>query len=232
GFKPRAANDYWLHHDEYRAVLRRGRLHGRDARRLAAVGDIEDPRAINPVHRLWQPAPGGGTGLLGVPDAEFVLDRAGGTYVRNETVEPPPGLADAFPLEDAIGVGTLEECNAVMEDHHLPATEALAGDIEAAGDAVVESYQDVANPLGIEFDRVAVVEPMRVRVYEGGRYRRACRAAGRSHREGRLEATTDDVTSAIDPLRVEPLVPLTGPQREDPAEVAAAYGAAYDAVLE
>ncbi|MEF8791499.1 MAG: ATPase, partial [Haloarculaceae archaeon] len=36
GYKPRAGNDYWFDHDDYRRAVDAGRLYGKDARRLAA----------------------------------------------------------------------------------------------------------------------------------------------------------------------------------------------------
>ena len=59
GYKPRAGNDHWFDHDDYLAAVTEGRLYGKDARRLASAspGDPE-PEALNPLHRLWRPAPG------------------------------------------------------------------------------------------------------------------------------------------------------------------------------
>ena len=90
GFKPRAGNDYWFHHDDLRTALEDATLYGKDARTLAKTSPgTLNPEAINPVHRLWRPAPGPETGLLGQEDREFLVDRAGSRYVVNDTVEIP-----------------------------------------------------------------------------------------------------------------------------------------------
>lgn len=79
GFKPRAGNDYWYDHADYREAVEQGRLYGKDARRLAAASPGDpDPEDINPLHRLWIPVPGAGTGVLGRQDRAFVVDRVTG----------------------------------------------------------------------------------------------------------------------------------------------------------
>ena len=40
-FKPRAGNDYWYDHDDYRRAVESGRLYGKDAERLAATSPGE-----------------------------------------------------------------------------------------------------------------------------------------------------------------------------------------------
>ncbi|MEF8838914.1 MAG: ATPase [Haloarculaceae archaeon] len=113
GFKPRAGNDRWFDQDDVSRALAEGRLYGTDAARLASAspGD-RTPERINPVHRLWQPSPGPGTGLLGRNDREFVLDRVGEHWVRNGTVDLPPDVRESLGLErepdsgEADGVGT------------------------------------------------------------------------------------------------------------------------------
>lgn len=83
GFKPRAGNDYWYDHSDYLHAVDQGRLYGKDARRLAAASPGDPtPEELNPVHRLWIPTPGAGTGLLGRQDRAFVVDRV--TRLRDE----------------------------------------------------------------------------------------------------------------------------------------------------
>lgn len=233
GFKPRAGNDHWHDHGDVRRALTDGRLYGKDARRLAAASaGGHDPEAINPVHRLWRPSPAAGTGLLGREDREFLVDRVGDEYVLNGTVELPGTVRDALPVDDATVVEDLEAANRVMADRHVPAVEGLADVVAAADRSVVESYADVAVPLsGVDYDAVAVVEPRRVRVYDGERFERAGEVAGGGARRGRLETSVGDVLGLVEPAATTPLPALPGEERTDPSAVADAYGAAYDAVL-
>jgi len=159
GFKPRAGNDYWYHHDDYRDAITEGALYGTDARRLAAAspGSL-GPSDINPVHRLWRPADG--TGLLGQEGREFLLDRAGEQYVLNGRADLPGSARENLPLSEAVVVDSVQTLNQVTEQAHVPALTALGRTIEATDRAVVESYSDVARPIrGIEPDAVAVVDP-------------------------------------------------------------------------
>jgi predicted P-loop ATPase/GTPase len=233
GFKPRAGNDHWYDHGDVRRAVSAGRLYGTDATRLAAASAADPrPEAINPVHRLWRPAPGPGKGLLGRENREFLVDRVPDGLVVNGTVDLPADVREGLPLEDATVVGSLETANGVMAERHLPAVEALAEDVAAADRAVVESYGDVALPIeGVTFDAVAVVEPRRVRVYDGERFTRTCEVAAGSAREGQLETTVEDVVSLTDPVASTELPALSPDERADPATVADAYEVAYDAVL-
>ncbi|MXR50525.1 ATPase [Halovenus sp. WSH3] len=234
GFKPRAGNDYWFHHDDYRSAIERGTLHGKDAARLAAAspGSL-DPTDINPVHRLWQPTHDGG-GLLGQEGREFLIDRAGEQYVCNGSAALPESAREHLPLSDSVVVEDVGEFNRVMERAHIPALEALRRTIETTDRAVVESYSDIARPIrGIEPDGVAVVEPRRVRIYDGPRFVKACSVAsgteGSFH--GQLEERVSSVTGLADPVETASLPPLTSEQRRDPDTVATEYGDAYDALL-
>lgn len=254
GFKPRAGNDYWYDHDDYRHAIDGGRLYGRDARRLAAAGSTDvTVERINPIHRLWRPAPGGAKGLLGREDRAFVVDRvttaagaggsggsgdggdegtAGDEYVTNGGVDIPDSARDALPLDRATTVDSLPEFNDVMATLHKPALEAVQRRIEAADRAVVESYTDIARPIsGFEPDAVAVVEPRRARFYRGGRYAKACEVAGGSPTAGRLETPVGHVVELLDPEATVELPPLERAERTDPNRVADTYGPAYDALL-
>jgi predicted P-loop ATPase/GTPase len=233
GFKPRAGNDHWYDNGDVRRAVSAGRLYGKDAKQLAAASTADRrPEAINPVHRLWRPAPGPGKGLLGRENREFLVDRVRGEFVVNGTVDLPADVRAGLPLEDATVVESLEAANQVMADRHVPAVEALAEDVAAADRAVVESYGDVALPIdGVAFDAVAVVEPRRLRVYDGDRFERTCEVAAGSAREGQLETTVEDVVSLTDPVATTALPALSPDERADPATVADAYEVAYDAVL-
>ncbi|WP_128905826.1 ATPase [Halorubrum amylolyticum] len=195
GVKPRAGNDHWYDHDDYRIASGSGRLYGKDARRLAAastrplpavgdrgpaVGDPSRPEAItpesiNPVHRLWRPTPGR-TGMLGDTDRTFLCDRVttedGSRFVVNGTAEAagllPDGLADRLPLAEATRVDDVAAFNDVMAADYLPAFDRLAARVAAASvPVVVESYADVAEPL----PRDGLVEPDAVAVVDPGRVR-------------------------------------------------------------
>lgn len=241
GYKPRAGNDYWFDHDDCRRALTEGRLYGKDATRLAAAESRgREPEALNPVHRLWRPTPGGGTGLLGRRDREFVVDRIGcgedATYVRNATADVPDPVASALPLEDAVSVESVAAFNAVAERRYVPAFEELAAEIESARVAVVESYGDVANPLQsldpAAIDAVAAVEPGRARIYPGDRYCRACEVASSSPTEGAIEKRVPDVLEYVEPLERVRLPALGSDERDAPAAIARAYEDAYDALLD
>ena len=190
GFKPRAGNDYWFDHDDYRRAVESGRLYGKDAKRLADAssaapvvelafgdesmsGDNFAPEDLNPVHRLWRPSPGPDTGLVGAAHRQFVLDRVGQSFVVNASAEVPESAREHLPLDDAPTVSSVEELNEVTRRLHLPMLDGFADRIRrvetetGAGAAVVESYGDVAVPIrDLSFDAVAVVEPGRMRAYD------------------------------------------------------------------
>ena len=250
GYKPRAGNDYWFDHDDCQTALAEGRLYGKDAKRLAgAEGRGREPERLNPVHRLWRPTPGEGTGLFGKSDREFLVDRvgrprdesAGGgdetpTFVRNATADMPDAVADALPLEDAIPVETVGEFNEIAEKRYVPAFERLADEIESSRVAVVESYSDIAQPLQsldpAAISGVAAVEPGRASIYPADRYCRACEIASSSPNDGALEKRVPDVLDYLDPLERVRLPALGSDERTDPAAVARAYENAYDALLD
>ncbi|RZH66849.1 ATPase [Natrinema altunense] len=242
GYKPRAGNDFWFDHDDCRRALAKGRLYGKDATRLSAAdGRGRAPERLNPVHRLWRPAPDGGTGLLGRADREFLVDRIGRDgddplFVRNATADLPAQVADALPLADAIPIESVAEFNDLAEARYVPAFERLAADIEATDVAVVESYSDIARPLEAlspsSIAAVAAVEPGRARIYPGDRYCRACEIASSSPRDGAIEKRVPDVLDYLDPLERVSLPALGSDRRADPERVARAYADAYEALLE
>ncbi|MWG35970.1 ATPase [Halomarina oriensis] len=234
-YKPRAGNDYWFDHDDVRHSVADGRLYGKDVRTLATLDDAP-PELRNPVHRLWTPAPGTGTGVLGRTDRAFLCDRVTvdgeSEFVVNGTVDLPPMLREFLPLEDATRVSSLDEFNDVMADRHRAAFDGVAERVAAEGDVVVESYADIARPLdGFAPDAVAVVEPARLRVFDGARYAKACEVASGSAHEGRLEERVENVLEYLDPLERRALEPLADEVRSDPAAVATAYADHYDALL-
>jgi len=235
GYKPRAGNDYWYSHSDVLAAADSGVLYGKDATRLASATPSDvTPRDINAIHRLWWPKPGGVGSVLGQDGREFLLDRAGDTYVRNGTVELPEKIRSAFPLEDAISVESLTEFNDAMEGYHQPSQASLSEEIAAQPLSVVESYSDVARPLqSLDHDAVAVVEPRRVRLFDGERYDNGCAVASGSSASdhGTLEERVADVTDLVDPIETLELPPLGVEQRADPSAVAEAYADAYDALL-
>ena len=230
GFKPRAGNDYWFHHDDVQTATTDGSLYGKDARTLAnASPGTLDPEDINPVHRLWRPSSGPDTGLLGQEDREFLLDRAGNRYVVNDTVDIPEPVRERLPLANAVYVDSLSDLNDVMAQYHLPVLESLAADVADTGHAVVESYSDIARPLQtMDPDAVAVVEPRRVRLYEGHRYMRACEVASRSPHDGTLEERVGSVIELVDPVESVSLPPLTDDERGRPSAIADRYEGAYE----
>jgi predicted P-loop ATPase/GTPase len=234
GFKPRAGNDHWFHHDDVRHAVSQGRLFGKDAKRLAAVspGD-RDPEDINPVHRFWRPSPGANAGILGRADREFVVDRVAQTYVVNETVAVPAVAREHLPLDDAVTVASLPEFNEVMEQLHLVALDGIARRIDETERVVVESYGNVARPLrAYEPDAVAVVEPARARLYPGERFAEACTVASGSPSEGALEERVPAVVDFVDAADTVGLPALSSAERADPTAVAAAYGHAYESLLD
>ncbi|GAA0252204.1 ATPase [Haladaptatus pallidirubidus] len=232
GFKPRAGNDLWFDHDDAMTAISEGRLYGKDSVRLAdaSAGD-HAPEDVNPVHRLWWPAPGKGKGLLGQTHREFLVDRVGGGFVVNGTTDLPEIVRENLPLSDAVTVESISELNDQTERRYLPHFHALAERIGGENPAVVESYSDIARPIqGIEFDTVAVVEPRRLRVYDGARYAKACEVADNSARDGSLEKRVEDVVSLLDPRETRALEPLTKAERAEPEKTAAVYERAYEAL--
>lgn len=198
------------------------------------------PERINPIHRLWRPTPGR-TGLLGEEDRTFLVDRVGPAgdplFVVNGVAADaglvPEPVFEHLPLEEAPRVRSVPAFNDLMRDHHVPALDGLADRVGAAsGPVVVESYGDVAAPLAVEVDAVAVVDPGRARVYDGDRYETAREVAAGSAREGQLEEHTDAVTEMVEPLATVGLPALASDERSDPGRVADAYSAAYDALLD
>jgi len=250
GFKPRAGNDHWFDHDDYLHAVDRERLYGRDAKRLAAASAADVvPEEINPIHRLWRPSPGPGTGILGQDDRVFVVDRVGGrpdldgdgravdpreagSYVVNDAAPVPPEARESLPLSDAVRVDSLSAFNEVMGTRHLAALSAVGERIDRTERAVVESYGDVARPLrSLNPDAVAVVEPTRTRVYTGDRYMRSCEVASGGPGDGRLEERVEAVTDLLDPEAAVALPALSDDERGDPDAVTAAYAPAYDALV-
>lgn len=253
GVKPRAGNDFWFDHDDYRIATDSGRLYGKDARKLAAAstvslagddGEVLTPESINPVHRLWRPTPGR-TGMLGDADRTFLCDRgttaSGSRFVVNGTAEAagllPDAIAERLPLEDATRVRGVRAFNEVMAETHLPAIKRLAGRVgRTPVPVVVESYADIAGTLPREGpvtpDAVAVVDPGRARIYAGDRYAKARAVAAGSPREGSREEHVDAVTEMIEPLATVDLPALPGDLRGDPARVATEYGPAYEALVD
>ena len=233
GFKPRAGNDHWFDHDDYTHAIEEGRLYGKDAARLeAASSGDRRPESLNPIHRLWRPSPGGGPGLLGKTDREFLLDRVEETYLVNGTVDLPERAHEQLPLTEAVVVESSAELDAAMERLHVPALGSIADRIAETDRAVVESYGDIARPLtGFEPDAVAVVEPRRARIYPGGRYAKACTVAAGSAQEGRLEERVSSVVELLEPVVSVELPALGTSARRDPTAVADAYEPAYDALL-
>jgi len=233
GFKPRAGNDYWFDHGDYRRAVESGRLYGKDAKRLAAASSADvEPEAINPVHRLWRPDASTGPGILGPGDRSFVVDRVGAEFVVNARADVPDSAREHLPLADATTVSSLEELNDVMERRHVPALRDLAATIAETPTAVVESYSDVALPIrGVPFAAVAVVGPERASIYDGARYAKACEVASGRVTDGRLEQRTRDVTDLLDPVTTASLPALTSAERSDAAAVGRAYEPAYDSLL-
>ncbi|MFC7323083.1 ATPase [Halorubrum rutilum] len=257
GVKPRAGNDHWFDHDDYRIATDGGRLYGKDARRLAAAStrplaavgggrrpETVAPESINPVHRLWRPTPGR-TGMLGDADRTFLCDRVtgaeGSRFVVNGAAEAagllPDDLAARLPLADATRVDDVAAFNDVMAAEYLPAFDRLAERIAATAVPVaVESYADVADPLPrggpVAPDAVAVVDPGRARIYAGDRYAKARAVASRSPREGTMEEHTGTVTDMIEPVATVDLPALGGEVRGDPERVVERYGTAYEALFE
>jgi len=234
GFKPRASNGVWFSHDDYRRAIAEGRLYGKDARRLAEASAADvDPEDVNPIHRLWRPAPAG-SGFLGPEDRTFLLDRVGEGFVVNATARIPASAREALPIEDAPRVDSVASLNEQIQSRHLPHLRALAGRVSDRERAVVESYGDVARPLReMDPDRVAVVEPGRARIYGGDRYWNACEvASGRTGvQEGQLEERVADAVAPIEPIAAIELPPLGAEARANPDEVAGAYAEAYEALV-
>ncbi|WP_132060135.1 ATPase [Halorussus amylolyticus] len=233
GFKPRAGNDFWFDHDDYRRAIGDGRLYGKDAARLAAASRADvAPEDVNPIHRLWRPSPGPDTGLVGRTHREFVLDRVADSFVVNARADVPDSAREALALADAERVETVAELDAATERHHLPALRRFADRIHETELAVVESYGDVALPIrGLEFDAVAVVEPGRMRAYDGDRFLKACDVAGGTPRDGALEVHVPDVTDLAESRASVSLAALASGERGDPEAVAQAYEDAYDELL-
>ncbi|MFB6299044.1 MAG: ATPase [Halobacteriales archaeon] len=232
GFKPRAGNDYWFDHDDYRAAVDAGRLYGKDARRLAEASETDvAPETVNPIHRLWRPAPDGDR-FIGDTNRSFVLDRVGETFICNANADIPESARQGLLLSDAPQVDSVEELNRYMQDRYLPHLQALADRIDRTESAVVESYGDIARPLqGLNVRAVAVVEPQRVRFYGGDRYLNACAVTTGSPQDGQLEERVRDVTDMLEPVASMPLPALPKPVREDPERIAEAYGDAYDRLM-
>ncbi len=234
GVKPRAGNDFWYDYDAVSRELEAGRLVGSDARRLAAAstGSVE-PEAINPLHRLWRPLDRGAGSVFGREGSEFLVDRVGSEYVVNAATDLPAEVEAGLPLAEAIRVGSLEEMNAVMADHHQPAVERVRPIVEGQDRVVIESYSDVARPLrDVAIDVVAVVGAGTLRLFEGERYCRAASVVSGGPDLGQLEERVEDVVDLLDPLGRFDLEPLGSAVRSDPSAVAAAYADVFDAIVD
>lgn len=234
GFKPRAGNDLWFDHDDCRRALSEGRLYGKDATRLAAAGpEPTDPEDINPIHRLWRPTPGPGAGLLGKTGRAFLLDRVGDRYVVNGTLDLPAVVSESLDLDDPLVVESTEALNDVTEAHYLPVQREILQAIRSSDRAVVESYADVANPIQwYEPDAVAVVEPRRVRLYEGNRYAKACEVAPRGPHDGTLEQRVGRVVDILEAEATHAIEPLPDDVRTDATSVADAYEPLFSSIVD
>lgn len=233
GFKPRAGNDHWFDHDDVRRAVDAGRLYGEDAARIARESRADvDPESINPVHRLWRPAPDGDR-FLGRAHRQFVLDRVGDDYVVNARADVPGLARENLPLDDAPQVSGLDELNDLMERKYLPLLEAFASRIHGTDRAVIESYSDVARPIReVPLDRVAVVEPRRARIFDGERYVDACEVASGRPTDGRLEERVEDVIEPLEAVSTVELPALGDRVRSsDAGRLAEAYGPAYRAMV-
>lgn len=232
GFKPRGGNDYWFDHHHYQQAISEGRLFGKDAERLAAVSSGElTPESINPVHRLWRPAPDG-DGFIGRSDRRFLLDRVGDEFILNAEADIPSSAQDALPLADAPRISTIEDLNSHIQARHLPQLTALADRIENTDQAVIESYGNVARPIrDVSIQRVAVVAPEQVHIFDGDRYLTACDVAGTSPIDGELEERVADVIELLDPISSCRLPPLTTDQLSHPDRIEEHYAAVYDELL-
>jgi predicted P-loop ATPase/GTPase len=210
---------------------------------VAARGAVT-PESINPLHRLWLPTPGR-TGLLGESDRTFLCDRVtspaadggGSRFVLNGAAADagliPDRVREHLPLADAVRVDDVAELDEVTAEAYLPAFDRLADRVaDATVPVVVESYGDIAAPLSVEYDAVAVVDPGRARIYAGDRYGKARAVASGSPREGSLEEHTGTVTEMIEPLSTTRLPALSGEERGDPEIVADRYEPAYEALLD
>ena len=231
--KPRAGNNWWYDHQTVRRALDDGRLFGADAEQLAdAHSNAVRPESVNPFHRLWQPAPyAPGDGLIGGIDMEFVLDRVGNHFVVNAQATLPGAVSEALPLADATVVRTLPELNDAMRERHLPRLQGFEAALEGEPTLIVESYGDIALPTAsIAYDCVAVVEPGRVRYYDGDRFTRVAQAVSSSPREGSMEPVVPDVIRELEPFADLPLPPLRDSQRTTAREIAEAYSSAYEPV--
>ncbi|WP_138004795.1 ATPase [Halalkalirubrum salinum] len=241
GFKPRAGNDYWFDHDDVCRAIDDGRLYGKDVHRLAAGCDRPgEEERLNPVHRLWRPTPGR-RGMLGEEGRTFLVDRVrtvdGDRFVVNANAIDadllPAAVRDSLPLEDAVRVQTIPAFNEIMVDLYVPAFDRIESEIAATDPVVVESYGDIAAPVSaVSFDAVAVVEPSRVRVYDGERYAKAREIASGSARAGQLEERVERVVDLLDPQATHELPALTSDDRADPSAIAASYAEAYRSLLD
>jgi len=158
GVKPRAGNDFWFDHDDYRIAAESERLYGKDARRLAAAstrpladgGDVITPESINPVHRLWRPTPGR-TGMLGDADRTFLCDRVTTPAAMDRTTGR---AADDAPDEAAtrfVVNGAAESAGLIPDDleDRLPLADATR--VESVSD-----FNDVMAAAYLPaFDRLA-----------------------------------------------------------------------------
>lgn len=241
GFKPRAGNDYWFDHDDVRRAIADGRLYGKDVHRLAAASDRSgEEEWLNPVHRLWRPTPDR-RGMLGEEGRTFLVDRIrtadGDRFVVNANAiddgQVPPAVQESLPLADAVQVQTVTEFNEVMAELYVPAFDRVASAISTTDPVVVESYGDIAVPVSsVSFDAVAIVEPSRLRVYDGERYAKAHEILRGSAQEGALEERVDRVIEPLEPQVTHELPALTSDERADPATIATAYADAYQSLLE
>lgn len=234
GVKPRAGNDFWYDYDAVSRELEAGRLVGSDARRLAAAskGSVE-PEAINPLHRLWRPLDRGSGSIFGREQTEFLVDRVGGDYVVNATIDLPAAVTSSLPLEDAHRVESLEAMNALMADLHRPAVERVRPLLEGQDRVVIESYSDVARPLrDVRVDVVAVVGAGTLRLFDGERYCRAASVVSGGPDLGQLEERVANVVDLLDPIRRLDLAPLGSAARADPNAVAAAYADEFEAIVD
>ncbi|KXB07123.1 hypothetical protein AKJ52_00855 [candidate division MSBL1 archaeon SCGC-AAA382C18] len=177
-FKPFAANDYWHDHSVIVDSLEKGVLFGHDAKVLSNFTEQREVE-INPIHRVWAPESVVGQGIgVGGSGSTMILDRVfdgnDTTFVINSEIALPKKFETLLDSADrVIEISTVEELNNLSEDLYVSTVEQRYKKISKTDKLMVESYSDIAMPLNFSPDVVISIEPGKVHISDGQKYKNA-----------------------------------------------------------
>ncbi|TFG07489.1 MAG: hypothetical protein EU539_04755 [Promethearchaeota archaeon] len=213
GFKPRSGNNLWYHWDIVKEGLKKGCPYSHDATLLKNESS-ENPSItlLNPVHRVWSPS---SEELQWEQVPHFLLDRI---TIKDKNIIALNECLD-LPIDSKYLEETLRK-NEVISISSRRDLEALNNLYDQADDwaysllsrkfnfIVCESYCNIAVPWNglTNLDHVFVIEPFRVRVYQGDRYLKSLQLISTLP----FEEETFRVIEPLEPIQEIHIPPFSG----------------------